>query len=217
MGKRISLVVLACAAIAVIVWAEFHFRAARRSRNSQPPLISASNQTLSWAEAVEKVKADRGDAAGGAIEIPSQLKHYSDRHWFLATQVAEVDKYKVQTCQDFLDLAAMIERGELVTVPAVTDSYVLFGVGQKADDEPFTRYEDGHNIELYDQAQLADAYHRIDEKRASLQSEIASLNEQSRKLKRNERTKQSELQKEISARQEELSSTQEDKALLDQY
>src|SRR5205085_3421611 len=57
----------------------------------------------------------------------------------------------------------------------------------------------------------------IDEKRASLQSEIASLNEQSRKLKRNERTKQSELQKEISARQEELSSTQEGKTLLDQY
>src|SRR5437868_3681736 len=112
MGKRISLVVLACAAIAAIAWAEFHFRATRRSRNSQPPLISASNQTLSWAEAVEKVKADRGDAAGGAIEIPSELKHYSDRHWFLATQVAEVDKYKVQTCQDFLDLAAMIKRGE---------------------------------------------------------------------------------------------------------
>ena len=135
MGKRISFVILACAAIAAIAWGAFHFRAARRSRNNQPALISAANQTLSWAEAVEKVKADRGEAAGGAIEIPAELKPYTDRHWFLATQVAEVDKYKVQTCRDFLDLAAMIGRGELVTVPAVTDSYVLFGVGQKADDE----------------------------------------------------------------------------------
>ena len=217
MGKRISFVILACAAIAAIAWGAFHFRAARRSRNNQPALISAANQTLSWAEAVEKVKADRGEAAGGAIEIPAELKHYTDRHWFLATQVAEVDKYKVQTCQDFLDLAAMIERGELVTVPAVTDSYVLFGVGQKADDEPFTKYEDEHNVGLYDEAQLADAYHRIDEKRAGLKSEIAALNEQLRKLRRNERTKRSELQIEISARQEELSSVEEDKALLDQY
>jgi hypothetical protein len=218
MGKRISFVIIACAVTASIAWAVFDYRAARRNRYRQPSVMSAApQQTLSWDEAVEKVKADRGDAAGGAIEIPAELKHYSDRHWFLATQVAEVEKYKVQTCQDFLDLAAMIQRGELVTVPAVTDSYVLFGVGQKADDQPFTRYEDDHNVDLYDEAQLTDAYHRIDEKRSSLQSEIASLNEQSHKLKRGERTKQSELQKEISARQQELSSVEADKSLLEQY
>ena len=42
----------------------------------------------------------------------------------LATQVAEIAKYNVHTCQDYMDLAAMIERGEMVTIPALTDSYV---------------------------------------------------------------------------------------------
>jgi hypothetical protein len=217
MGKRISLVLFACAVIAAVAWGVIHFRNARRNRYLQSASSNTSQAAPSWAEAVEKVKADRGESAGGAVETPPELRHYSDRHWFLATQVAEVEKYKVQTCQDFLDLAAMIERGELVAVPGVTDSYVLFGVGQKADEDVFSRYEDEHNVELYDEAQLADAYRRIDEKRSSLKSEIGSLNGQSRKLKRNERTKRSELQKQIGERQQELNSIEEDKALLDQY
>jgi len=93
--------------------------------------------------------------------------------------------------------------------PAVTDTYVLFGVGAKADDGVFTRYEDGHSIELYNEAQLSDAYRRLDEKRTSLQSEIAALKIQSGRLKRRDRTKQSELQKQITAKQQELKSTDE--------
>jgi hypothetical protein len=104
----------------------------------------------------------------------------------------------------------------MVAVPAVTDTYVLFGVGAKADDGVFTRYEDGHSIELYNEAQLSDAYRRLDEKRTSLQSEIAALKIQSGRLKRRDRTKQSELQKQITAKQQELKSTDGDKAPLDQ-
>jgi len=217
MVKRISLIVLACAAIAGIAWAVVHYRLVYHDRYFQTVSLNTAPTAPSWEEAVEKVKADRGEFGAGAVETPPELKHYSDRHWFLATQVAEVKRSKVQTCQDFLNLAALLERGELVAVPGVTDTYVLFGVGQKADEEPFSRYEDDHNIELYDEAQLGDAYRRIDEKRSSLHSEIASLNEQSRKLKRAERTKRSELQKQISDLQQELSSVEEDKSLLDQY
>jgi len=36
----------------------------------------------------------------------------------------------------------MIGRGELVPVPAVTDTYILLGVGQRADEEPFTKFEE---------------------------------------------------------------------------
>jgi hypothetical protein len=135
----------------------------------------------------------------------------------LATQVAEIGKYNTQTCQDFVDLAALIERGELVAVPAVTDTYVLFGVGAKADDGVFARYQDDHSIELYNEAQLGDVYRRLDERRSNLLSEIASLKVQSGKVKKRERTKQSELQKQITARQQELKSTDEDKAQLDQF
>ena len=200
-----------------VIWAGFHFRNADRNQVGQPVLSSVTNRTPGWAEAAEKVKADRGDAAGGALIIPPELKHYSDRHWFLATQVAEIDKHNVQTCQDFLDLATMIERGEIVPVQWVTDTYVLFGVGERADEGVFTRYEDGHNIELYSEAQLSDAYKQLEDKRATIESEIKGLNSQAGKLKQRERTKRNDLQKQIAAREQDLQSTQEDKALLDQY
>ncbi|HEX7330493.1 MAG TPA: DUF5715 family protein [Pyrinomonadaceae bacterium] len=95
-----------------------------------------------WYRAVERVKADRGGEGAGVLEVPPELRHYEERYWFLATQVAEVEKYKIHTCQDYLDLATFIERGEIVPVPAVTDTYVLLGVGQRADDSEFSRYEE---------------------------------------------------------------------------
>ena len=127
MIKRILLLFLVTAVICSAVWTVIHFKVSKRLATHQSTSevlnLTNSNGADAWAEAVEKVKADRGEPPG-AVLIPPELRHYSDRHWFLATQVAEVDKYKIQTCQDFVDLAGMIERGELVTVPAVTDSYV---------------------------------------------------------------------------------------------
>ena len=212
---------LAIAATGGALWALLHFTAPKRplqSANYSANLTNSTNDDL-WAQAIEKVKADRGEPASGqgAAVVPPQLRHYEDRHWFLATQVAEVRKHNIQSCQDFVDLAAMIERGEMVTVPAVTDTYVLFGVGAKADEDAFSRYEDDHSIELYDEAQLRDGYKRLDDTRAQLRDEIAHLKVQSGALKKSERTKQRELQKQITSREQELKSTDEHKALLDQF
>jgi hypothetical protein len=91
-----------------------------------------------WAEAVEKVKADRGAAMGTPVVTPLELQHYSERHWFLATQIAEINKYNIPICQDYLELAALIQRGEMVSVPGVTETYVLYGVAQRVDDGDFT-------------------------------------------------------------------------------
>jgi hypothetical protein len=162
---------------------------------------------------MEKVKEDR---TGGSVETPSELRHYSDRHWFLATQVAEVTKFNVQSCQDFVDLAAMIQRGEMVVVPAVTDTYILYGVGARADDGVFSRYEDDHNVELYDEAELRDAYGQLGSTHSKLQTEISDLKTQLAALKHGARAKQGELRKEITAREQELQANDEDKALLDQ-
>ncbi len=226
MIKRILFVLLAIAAGGASVWAMFHFGGLRWQQPLQPVDVSLlksgsdnARNSASWAEAVERVKEARTEASSGNIpyEVPPELRHYSDRHWFLATQVAEVSRYDVPTCQDFVDLAALIERGEMVAVPAVTDTYVLYGVGQKADDGAFSRYEGEDRIELYNETQLADAYKVLASKMSNLRKEIAALNAQSRALTRRERTKQSELQKQITARQEELNSTNEDKALLDRF
>jgi len=221
MSKRILLLVFFGVVAGVAVWAVVHFTTATRNRHESANNSTSTKSTgaEAWAEAVERVKEDRGVPAGGngAVVIPPELKHYSDRHWFLATQVAEIEKYNVQTCLDFVDLAAMIERGEMVAVPAVTDTYVLFGVGAKVDEGVFARYEDDHSIELYTEAQLGDAYKRLDDRRSNLQTEIASLKVQSDRLKKRDRIKQTEIQKQITARQLELNSIDEDKALLDQF
>jgi hypothetical protein len=116
-----------------------------------------------------------------------------------------------------VELAVMIERGEMVPVPVVTDTYVLFGVGAKVDDDVFSRYEADHNIGLYDDSQLRATYTRIDGTRANLQSAIAKLKVQLNALGKHDRKQQSELQKQITARQQESSSNDEEKALLDQF
>ena len=147
MSRRVALVSVFILIAGVAVWAAFRFRAARRNQLVQS--ISESNLTANtasadWNLAVEQVKAERDASLGGALDIPPELRHYEERHWFLATQVAEVEKYKVHTVQDYLDLAGRIERHELVPVPAVTDSYILFGIGQRANEEPFEPFEDNN-------------------------------------------------------------------------
>ena len=163
MNRRVGLLIVIIVAAGAIAWGIFRFTAARRNRLLQSRTESSFTPNIpadAWNLAVEKVKAPRGEDLGGNLEIPQELKHYEERYWFLATQVAEIEKYNIHTCQDYLDLAAMIERKELVPVPAVTDTYVLLGVGQKADEDPFTRFveEDNQNSGVHNEIQLPDAY-----------------------------------------------------------
>jgi hypothetical protein len=134
------------------VWALVRFTSLGASRQSVSQL-PIPPRALTWSEAVEKVRADRGEVAGGSVETPPELRHYSERYWFLATQVAEIEKYNVHLCQDFFDLADLIQRGEIVPIPAVTDSYVLYGVGEASDDAEFSRFEGDGSAELNESLQ----------------------------------------------------------------
>ena len=158
MRKRILLLFVFCAIACVAVWVVIRFTEARRNRAASSSSLS-SNGTSSpvdpWDLAVQKVKADRGEAAGGPAETPPELRHYSDRYWFLATQVAEIEKHNVYLCQDFLDLAKLIQRGEMIPVPAVTDTYVLYGVGEAANDSEFTTFEEEPKPEANGETQPA--------------------------------------------------------------
>ena len=145
MTKKLVVIFLFCAVVGTAVWAVVHLAGPNSPSGSE----TATDHSDAWTRAVEKVKAPRADGGNVAVETPPELRHYSERYWFLATQVAEVAKYNVPTSQDFVDLASMIERGEMVALPAVTDTYVLYGVGQKADAGEFTRYEDNRSIWLY--------------------------------------------------------------------
>ena len=148
MRRRVLLVLILVVA-GVAAWRIFRFTSERRHRLFQSASnlsnLAANSASYSWDDAVEKAKAPRGDELGGVLEVPPELRHYEERYWFLATQVAEIEKYNVHTVQDYLDLAAMIERGELVPVPAVTETYILLGVGQRANEEPFTKFEEDNS------------------------------------------------------------------------
>ena len=220
MTKRIVLILFLFAAVAVTAWAAIRFVLPKwyARQIHQRAEIATAGIPETWDQAAEKVKADRGEPAGvsARVETPPELKHYEERHWFLATQVAEVAEHRVETAQDYMDLAAMIEHGEMVTVPALTDSYILFGIGERATEEAFSRYTDDRSIELYNESQLGDAYKQLDEKRARLQADIASLKSQAARLTRREKTKQRELQKQISARETELGAASKEKSELDE-
>ena len=218
--RQLLLLVLLSVAFGVGVWALLRFTSIRRHVTQSAELPNAvSLRTVDpdlWARSMDKVKEARPETENVAIEIPTQLHHYEDRHWFLATQVAEVRKFNLESAQDFVDLAAMIQRGEMVPMPAVTDTYILFGVGAKADDGVFTRWVGDQNIELHDDAKLRDAYARLVSAHTNLQKEISGLQKRLGALKKGNPAKQTELQKEIDARQQELKSNEEDRALLDQ-
>lgn len=157
MRKTIIVLFLFCAVACVAVWAVVRFT--RESgyswvQSSNNVSIPVSNSFDAWARAVDKVKADRGNEGAGSLEIPPELKHYSERYWFLATQVAEIEKHRVYACQDFLDLATLIRRGEMISLPAVTDTYVLYGVGEEADEAEFSTFEEEVRTEANGETQL---------------------------------------------------------------
>src|SRR5256714_266985 len=227
-ARQYLLVILMSAAFGIGVWALLRFtpRIRQANQSARPATQSAdlsNGASLGdadpdlWSRSMEKVKEARAETEKVALEIPPELRHYEDRHWFLATQVAEVKKFNVQPVQDFVDLAAMIERGEVVPVPAVTDTYILFGVAARVDGGVFTRYVANQNIELNDEAGLRDAYARLESAHASLQKEILGLQTQLAALRKGDSTKQDELEKEIAAREQQLKSNDENKAQLDQY
>ena len=218
---RFVLLLVVSVAAGVGVWAALRFTAPQKFwRQHEIIGVSATvnyNDTERWAAAIEKVKEDRTAVAGDApLDIPPELRHYEDRHWFLATQVAEVKKHSLQTCQDFLDVAGMLSRHELAPVPMVTDDYVLFGVGAKADENAFTVYQDDHAVGIYDDAELSAAYQRLANERQQVQNSVAQLKSQLGSLKSRERGRRAELQKQLTEQEQQLTSLDEEKAALDQ-
>jgi hypothetical protein len=179
MSRRVALFLVLLAVAGVAVWAAFRFRAVRRNQllQSATQFNFTANTTPDWNLAVEKVRAERDASLGGALEIPPELKHYEERYWFLATQVAEIEKQRVHTCQDYLDLAGMIERHELVPVAAVTDTYILLGIGQRANEEPFEPFaEDDQNSNTESKPVPAEAFQSLQNLAKSFNGRSFDLN-----------------------------------------
>lgn len=172
-----------------------------------------------WSLAVQQIKADRGEPVGkqAKVEIPHQVRHYSDTRRFLAIQVAEVKEHSLETPQDLVELGAMIQNGEMVSLSPATEKYVLFGVGASAGKNPFTRHINGKSIPVYNEEGLRREYQRIADERLRSEKEIATLKQELSGLGKRERSKRATLQSQIGAAQKEVRSGSDDKELLDRY
>ena len=183
--------------------------------------LAATASTNPWEVAAKRVTEDRGEPTGrqAKVDVPDQLRHYSDRRRFLATQVAEWKEHEVVTPTDFAALTRMIRRGELVEVEPVTESYILFGVGASADEGLFTYYDKarGKRIELFDEAQLAIEYLRLEASTNQIGDDLEGFKKELSTLGKRERSRRTKLRSQISQTEKTLRSLRERKNLLDSY
>jgi hypothetical protein len=148
-----------------------------------------------WKEAVFKVEEDRKEPTGrqASVEVPAQLKHYRDRRRFLNIQVAEWRKQRIRTPHDFAELAELIRNGDLIELPPLGESFILYGVGFSASDEPFTHYDraTGKSVTLFgsdadlqnEHRQIADSLNQIDETIIKLRKSLSQTGRTERELR----------------------------------
>ena len=132
---------------------------------SPPPNVSAP-QVETWRSAALKVEEDRHEPVGrqAKVEVPPELRHYDNRHRFLAIQVAESKEQDLPTPHDWAELVQLIHDGGLVEMKPFGDDYVLYGVGATASDAPFTHYDAQRDADVplfsgYDE--FEDEYNRL--------------------------------------------------------
>ncbi len=151
-------------ALLVAGLAVFHFQrravapvAAPETAAAPPPAVLPS-EVNPWREAARLVEEDRGQPIGRAarVHVPAELRHYPDKKRFLALQVAGWMEQDYPIPKDEADLAQMIERGEMVEVPAIGKDHILYGVGANATGEPLAHYDraTGREIPLYSRYDL---------------------------------------------------------------
>lgn len=197
----------------------------RKKASSDPttvfPNIFSAPAVDPYRAAIEQVQQDRGEMVGrqAKIDVPSELKLYSDRKRFLAIQVAEWRKQGYRIPRDFTELALMEQEGEFVRVPQVGPGYVLYGVGVKANDE-LTHYDQasGKSVPIFssdeelknEQTDLAASLKQFDDKVSDLRKELQKVN-------RRDRGAIKGLQVQIADTQKAAEPVKERKQLLDSF
>jgi hypothetical protein len=122
-----------------------------------------------WAAALEKVEEVRGSA--GRIDVPPELQHYEDRRRFLALQMADSKEENFDLPHDQGELVEMVQRGELVEMPALADDYILYDVGTASREDPLAHYDTATNKDVklfpdFDAYSVSDAQLAEEEKRS---------------------------------------------------
>jgi hypothetical protein len=178
---------LAIGALAIhLGWRRF---GALETEEPPPPLLDAPRAEQTWKQMARKVEEARGEPVGRAarVNVPAELRHYTDRKRFLAIQVAATREQEFDTPHDYAELARMIGRDQLVEVKPLGEHYLLYGVAGLANGDPFTHHDPatGTEITLYDNwADWQDADQEMAEQLASLRARAADERKQLGRLRR---------------------------------
>jgi hypothetical protein len=190
------------------------------------PIVRLTNTAWAsqelWKEAAEQVEEQRNEPMGSRakVQVPEELKQYSNRHEFLGTQVAEFRKDGYGIPEDYGDLAVMISKGNFVEMSPVGKDYVLFGIGGMADRGRITRYDraTGSSIPLYaDQQEIDKGSLELTAKIADATGLISELAGQLRGTERRDRRRARSLRAKISNKQSLVASLEQTKALMDSW
>ncbi|MDT5269667.1 MAG: hypothetical protein QOH49_1853 [Acidobacteriota bacterium] len=175
-----------------------------------------------YAEAVLKIEEDRGEPAGrkAEVEIPPELKQYSEARRFLAIQGAAASEAGVHSPHDFAELAGMIaDRRELVEVPRLGRGFVLYGVGLTATGA-LTHYDLKAKkvAPLYANVEELEAAERgLVEERERLSNGLHEIEVRLKELGRKEREARAQLLADSAARKKELTAVSDKEKLLAAY
>jgi len=185
------------------------------------PNTSWASQEL-WRKAGEAVEEDRNEPMGSraSVQVPDELKQYSNRHQFLGTQLAEFHKEGYKIPKDYADLAELIREGQLFEMPPVGRDYVLFGIGGRADRGLLTHYDPatGSSIPLYpDEHEVDKASSGFDSRIDEATGSILELGRQLRALGRRDRRRAASLRAEISNRRNLIASLVYTKTAIDSW
>ena len=132
-----------------------------------PTSATATPSREDLEDAIDRIEEERSSAGG--VATPSELRHYPDTRRFLALQIADAQEAALEIPHDDAELIEMIRAGKFVRLAPMTDTYLLYEIGEDAKDDPLIHYE----VERNKDVPLLPSVEAIDRKKAELAGEGA--------------------------------------------
>ena len=188
---------------------------------SPPPNVAAP-EVETWKSAALKVEEDRGEPVGrqARVEVPGELRHYANRHRFLAIQVAESREQDLPIPSDYAELVHLIQEGGLVEMKPFGDDYVLYGVGDSATAGPFTYYDTQRDVTVpllggYDE--FEDEHNRLAASIEPVQSQVELWKGERARVPAREKRRRAILLSRIREGEKKIAATKREMSLLASY
>lgn len=173
-------------------------------------------------EALARVEQDRGEPTGrsAVVNVPEQLKHYANRHRFLAVQAADFNASDEAAQVDFVDVVKSIENHELVEMKTFGDDYILYGVGQNVSGNQFEHYDAASHegVPRADNEQtLKQIVQQASDDLKQNNAMLAGIEAELRRTGKRDRTRRAELSKQLARSRATIAAARLRSKLLSNY